>query len=314
MNLTISFFYFRQEGKFVSSGKDDADHLTILNILLQNPEEFQLKQKPSAIRENKIFTLDMRKIPVSSAEADDNGAYNSKGSATRSRTAHKSENGTWYVNVRKAKTYTRCYVSESEVYELVRRYRISKNNPDFSRTIPTFTACDDREPKPHYLVMYRWAGEHQGPEDFVLSRHGNATRSTTNAYYRKDPKLLQEIDDMLQKGMSKDRVYNNIATRKEETVSETVTGPKVIDNRKYVSKKAYRSNNQQDVRSEAEVLVSSLQTIPNSVTFNKDQYISVIFLPSMLNDLFKFCVLGNAILRLDTTFELVDGLWLTDTT
>ena len=34
----------------------------------------------------------------------------------------------------------------------------------------------------------------------------------------------------------------------------------------------------------------------------------------MLNNLFKFCVLGNAILRVDTTFELVDGLWLTDTT
>lgn len=34
----------------------------------------------------------------------------------------------------------------------------------------------------------------------------------------------------------------------------------------------------------------------------------------MLNNLFKFCVLENSILRLDTTFELVDGLWLTDTT
>ena len=34
----------------------------------------------------------------------------------------------------------------------------------------------------------------------------------------------------------------------------------------------------------------------------------------MLNNLFKFCVLGNAILRVDTTFELVDCLWLTDTT
>ena len=42
VNLTISFFCFRQEGKFVSSGKDDADHLTIFNIPLQNPEEFQL--------------------------------------------------------------------------------------------------------------------------------------------------------------------------------------------------------------------------------------------------------------------------------
>ena len=46
--------------------------------------------------------------------------------------------------------------------------------------------------------------------------------------YRKDTKLLKEIDDMLQKGMSTDRVYNNIAKKKEQTMSETVTGPKVI--------------------------------------------------------------------------------------
>ena len=83
------------------------------------------------------------------------------------------------VSVRKAKIYTRRYVSAREIYELVRRYRISKNNPAFSRTIATVRACDDHEPKSHYLVMYRWAGEHLGPEDFVLSRHGNATRSIT---------------------------------------------------------------------------------------------------------------------------------------
>ena len=77
---------------------------------------------------------------------------------------------------------------------------------------------------------------------------------------------------MLQKGMSTDRVYSTIAKKQEETVSETVTGPKVIDNRKYASKKACESNNQQDVRSEAEALVFSLQTIPlvNSVTFTKE--------------------------------------------
>jgi len=90
----------------------------------------------------------------------------------------------------------------------------------------------------------------------------------------------------------------------------------VIDNRKYASKKASESNSQQDVCSEAEVLVSSLQTIPlvNSVTFSKEQYVSANVLPNMLNDLFRFCVLGNAILRVDKTVELVDGLWLTDTT
>lgn len=33
---------------------------------------------------------------------------------------------------------------------------------------------------------------------------------------------------MLQKGMSTDRVYNNIAKKKEQTMSETVTAPGVI--------------------------------------------------------------------------------------
>ena len=90
----------------------------------------------------------------------------------------------------------------------------------------------------------------------------------------------------------------------------------MIDNQKLASKKTVVNNKQQDLRSEAEVLVSSLRTVPmfNSVTFNKDQYVSVNSLPNMLNDLYRFCVVGNLILRIDTTFELVDGLWLTDTT
>lgn len=54
------------------------DHFTILNIVLDNPEELDLNHKPSAIREDKIFTLDQRVIPIASAEADDNGAYISK--------------------------------------------------------------------------------------------------------------------------------------------------------------------------------------------------------------------------------------------
>ena len=66
-----------------------------------------LKTKPSAIRENKIFTSDMCEISIQSAKADDNGAYISKGSAKKfyayndewSRTAHKNENGAWYVNM-----------------------------------------------------------------------------------------------------------------------------------------------------------------------------------------------------------------------
>ena len=98
-----------------------------------------------------------------------------------------------------------------------------------------------------------------------------------------------EIDVMLQKGMSTDRIYSTIAKKKAESVSQRVTSPKVIDNGKYAFKKAYKGNNQQDMRSEAAVLVSSLQTIPlvNSVTFTKEQYVSVNFLPSICWTIFS---------------------------
>jgi len=283
------FFFISKENEVPKRAKalqkDDADHLTILNILLQNPEELDLKHKPSAIRENKIFTLDKREIPISSAEADDNGAYISKGSVkqyytyglSNSTTAHKSENGAWYVNVKASKGYKRKYVSERNVYELTRLYRTSKNNPDFSRTIAFVQECNENEPKPFYLVMYRWARDDQGPRDFVLPRHGNASRPTTNAYYRQDPKIFSEIDSMLEKGMSTDSIYSSISQQKEATVSQTVTGPKVIENRKYASKKSSSDDIQPEVQSEAEVLVSSLHTISmvNSVTFSKEQYLSV---------------------------------------
>ena len=188
-------------------------------------------------------------------------------------------------------------------------YKRSKYNPDFLRTIVSVRACEEKDPKPYYLIIYRWTKEGLGHENFVLRRHGNATRPTTSAYYRKDPKLLAEIDGFLEKGMSTDLVYSTIANRKEDTVSQTVCGPKMIDNPKLASKKTVE-NNKQDLRSEAEVLVSSLQTVPmfNSVMFNKDQYVSVNLLPNMLNDLYTFCEVGNSILRIDTTFELVDGL------
>ena len=206
------------------------------------------------------------------------------------------------MKVKESKIYKREYVRESNVYELTRLYRTSKHNADFSRTIAFVRACNEKEPKPYYLVMYRWAREDQGPGDFVLPRHGNAARPTTSAYYRKDPNVFTQIDEMLDKGISTDRIYSSMAKEKEETVSQTVTGPKVIDNRKYAKKAASQNIIQHDVRSEAEVLVSSLHTVPmvNSVAFSKEQYVSVNFLPNMLNDLFKFCVLGNSIQHLNS--------------
>ena len=63
-----------------SSKEDDWDTAqTILNILLKNPQDFELKSKPSGILDNIVFTLNKNIVPVESAKADDNGSYIYKG-------------------------------------------------------------------------------------------------------------------------------------------------------------------------------------------------------------------------------------------
>ena len=303
----------------------EGDHQSILNILLQNPEDFNLKQKPSGIRENKMFTLDMREIPISSAKADDNGSYISKSTVAKfymynaegSRTSHKDQNGVWYVNIRDSKGYKRQYVPEDEIYELRREYHTSKHNPNFSRSITTVKAYAEKEPRPFYVVMYKWADGVE--QDFKLPRHGNATKPTSSQYYRKDHSLFAKVDNLLEKGLSTEQVYNSIARNGASTVSEVIPGPKLVDNRKLLLKAKETSTCSTDkkkFKSEAEEMISCLQTVSllQSVTFTKESYVAFNSIPNMINDLHRFCVNGNSILRVDTTFELVEGLWLTDTT
>ena len=119
---------------------------------------------------------------------------------------------------------------------------------------------------------------------------------------------------MLDEGIPANKVYNTLIKEKTTTISETIPGPKMIANRKYKNTKA-TSTKTTPKRNEAETLIASLHTLPlnSSVTFTKEQYISVNSSPTMLNDIYRFSVLGNSILRIATTFELVEGLWLTDT-
>ncbi|RMX57773.1 hypothetical protein pdam_00006752 [Pocillopora damicornis] len=225
----------------------ETDHETILNTLLQNPIELNLKEKPSAIRENKLFTLDMREIPISSVEAEDNGAYISKGNAKRlfqynskgSRTVHKNENGAFYAN---------------KLYDMYKKPRAA------------------------------------GPK--------SSSQSKTKRVHSPEPEMVEKKTTAATGAM---KFLNPDRTIKDADKSVGVRE---------------RTDKSGKIRNEAETLITSLHTLPlnSSVTFTKEQYISVNSSPNMLNDIHRFCVLGNSILRIDTNFELVDGLWLTDTT
>ena len=64
-----------------------------------------------------------------------------------------------------------------------------------------------------------------------------------------------------------------------------------------------------------EQLIKQVQTsnFIRKVTFHHDRYSTMNYLDTMINDITKFCVNGDSVLNVDTTFELVEGLWLTDT-
>lgn len=146
-----------------------------------------------------------------------------------------------------------------------------------------------------------------------MQRHGNSSKPTASEYFRKDPRIFQEIDDQLEQGLSVDIIYTSMSQNACGTVSETITDPKMISNRKFNKKEQSNDDNH---HSEAESLISSLQTVPSikTVSFTKTQYTCVNIHENVLNDVHRFCVLGNSVFHVDTTFELVDGLWLTDTT
>ena len=50
---------------------------------MKNPNEFELLTKPSAIRENKLFTVNSNNISLESVKCDDNGSYLSKGTTKK---------------------------------------------------------------------------------------------------------------------------------------------------------------------------------------------------------------------------------------
>lgn len=97
-----------------------------------------------------------------------------------------------------------------------------------------------------------------------------------------------------------------MAERNTHTVSQT--HPKMIANRKYHNKASSDTSMPTEYNK-----TESLYKVPifNSITFTNEQYASVN-VPSDVMNAYHFCVLGNSIRHVDTTFELVDGLWTTD--
>ena len=309
---------------------DPTDCNTLLNILLCNPKEFEHKTKPSGVRKNFMCTLDSSNIPIESCKADDNGAYGNSGTSNRifkvtlgengeiksASPCRKDNNGRLFINKRSGRRYIKENVDSSDVYELTRTYRHRKANQGFVHILVTAKRYGHPRPLKYYISMYRW--EKQGNEEnFFVPRHGNTTKSTFSAYYRADDKVLKKIKENISMGKPCSQIYEDLKdTTDIKSVSEEVRNPKQIYNIKHSPKPDHNEvpvNDGSEVDRIIEQIQSSKGEYMQSLTLLSEHYCQFNYWHQSLVDIERFCVKGSSVLRLDTTFEVIDGLWLTDT-
>ena len=230
---------------------------------------------------------------------------------------HDKDKNQYYVNVRDTSSatakpiYVRKYVNQDHVYRLTRHYRYSKSN-SFYNMIATIKAVTSVELHQFYFYLNRWTKVSQGIDNFVVERHGNATKPYAGAYYRKDKALLDIVRGNLSSGASPDEVYLKVSKENDsvKSVSQMLPNPKVVHNQTFLMSDKREKNG----LTEGETLINLVHGDPfvSSVHFDTNSYSSVNYTPAMINDLKRFCVFGNSPWILDTTFKVAEKLWLTD--
>ena len=178
---------------------------------------------------------------------------------------------------------------------------------------------DDRV-QDFYVSCYHWTKD-SDEENFFVGRHGNATKLTASAYYRTDKATLQEARSQLMDNKSTSSIYRAINEEKKSTVGEELRNPRQLYNLKQsIDKKRDEALPKQVHRNDSEVgcLVmqmrqSDTEPFIRSVVSLPSYCVATAFTDRTIKNIERFCVNGTSVFRCDTTFEIIDNLWLTDT-
>ena len=100
--------------------------------------------------------------------------------------------------------YEKTFVEKGNVFELMRSYRQNKYNPGFNQQCINETIND------FFLVIYKWKGVGENSQFFEMPRHGNAKNPEVPSYYRQDCSARDEVDNLIEKGMSTEKIYTTL--------------------------------------------------------------------------------------------------------
>ena len=181
------------------------------------------------------------------------------------------------MNVREGRTYIKKYLDDPKnVYELTRSYRRSVANPGFVHIIVTVKKYKYLKNNKYFITMYKWD--------------------------KNEDKLSRQI-------------YENINTSTANSVSMEVRNPMQIYNLQRASNSALsvreKSSFQNDnlirqIQKNNGIFMQLMKLLPK-------HYVQYNYEKNNLNDASRFCVHGSSVLHVDTTFEIIDNLWFTDT-
>ena len=226
-------------------------------------------------------------------------------------TYHKEEmpdggNPKLYFNKRVGRGYEKKNVSDENVVEVQRIYRYNKWNETFIHLIVIAKRFMH-----HYIMAYK---NNLPEEKFVMSRHGNAYKATAPEYHRTDKKTLLSIKDEILSDKPIAKIYKKRNDTQATDFSECIKNPKQLYNMKMRNVDASHDGS---LPISTDDVIKQIKwsegAYMQSLTFRKDHFYHINYNRKSLNDIKKFCSKDFSVLRFDTTFEIVNGFWLTDT-
>ena len=310
----------------------------LFHCILVEPSKYEVASPPKQIKSNKMYTI--KNVKLGDITSDDNRVYHKTNKNSRkyyvsftengcdAYTLHE-ESGKYFYKVRNSRTYYDKYVSEEDIYLLHRYYRFSKAVPGLKQMVIQVVPLLSKIVNPYFCVVYSLNSNKNviDVEDVSLSQHGNCKQpsSTSKPYIRTNPKVLSQIDSLLEKSSSPSDVFYKVLDEcggpmQSTSPSNEPRSIEQVNNRKKLTKrKLLPSSSTGQPLTDLDRLIME-QRNPESpvqtVLVSQDNYVAFIYTYKQLRDIELFCCDpddNNAcVLGIDTTFKLCD-MWITDT-
>ena len=221
-----------------------------------------------------------------------------------------------YVNKRQGATYKKINIESDDVFEIFREYRESKANPNFNHVTAYVKKFSTSIISDFYVSLYYWKeGTASQNEDFLIPRHGNAKKTIAATYYRTDSQTINKAKTMLSENYSSSSIYD-VKHEAKISVGQEITDPKQLWNLKQNLNKTKRESSSSSGEVDRIVAAMKLEqgkSFIHNVTILPQYYIVFAFTDDCLEGVERCCVNSSSVFRCDTTFEIMNKLWLTDT-